>query len=488
MPQNLGQDRRIRPLTETGPEERPNTGEHRRTPANVANAIERRRTRSEDSRTQSKGRSGIPMNARRARLVVEADGGSRGNPGPAGYGALVRDAATGHILAEVAEALGRTTNNVAEYRGLIAGLRAAADVSTAASVEVRMDSKLVVEQMSGRWKIKHPDMIPLAREARDIASGFSAVRYTWVPRARNTRADRLANEAMDAAAQGKKWRRRTNDDDDDAEPGAEPGPELGAELGSVDRAADRAADDTAAYRAADRDAAPGGQRDRQPSEPAAPAAGPARRLGWLAPTTAPTTTLLLRHGETPWSVERRFAGAGDIPLTDTGAAQARAAAAALASAGIDAIVSSPLRRCRDTAKEIAAVVGAPVREEDGFRETDFGAWEGLTFAEARERWPEHLSAWLADPALAPPDGESFADTARRVRTALDKLMVRYRHQTVLVVSHVTPIKLLLRQALLAPPEALYRINLDVASLSIVDWYDDGPAVVRGVNHVHHLSP
>jgi probable phosphoglycerate mutase len=447
------------------------------------------------------------MNARRARLVVEADGGSRGNPGPAGYGALVRDAATGRILAEVAEALGRTTNNVAEYRGLIAGLRAAAGVSTAASVEVRMDSKLVVEQMSGRWKIKHPDMIPLAREARDVASGFSSVRYTWVPRARNTRADRLANEAMDAAAQGKKWRRRTSDDDDETEPGAEQGSDLGAELGAVDHAAapeaDRAADHAAAPEAdraaapeaeraadgaADRDGAPGGQRDRPPGDPAAPAAGPARRLGWLAPTTAPTTTLLLRHGETPWSVERRFAGVGDIPLTDTGVTQARAAAAALAAAGIDAIVSSPLRRCRDTAKEIAAGVGASVREEDGFRETDFGAWEGLTFAEVRERWPEHLSAWLADPAVAPPDGESFADTARRVRTALDKLMVRYRHQTVLVVSHVTPIKLLLRQALLAPPEALYRINLDVASLSIVDWYDDGPAVVRGVNDVHHLSP
>jgi ribonuclease H / adenosylcobalamin/alpha-ribazole phosphatase len=436
------------------------------------------------------------MNARRARLVVEADGGSRGNPGPAGYGALVKDAVTGQVVAEVAEALGRTTNNVAEYRGLIAGLRAAAAVSRAASIEVRMDSKLVVEQMSGRWKIKHPDMIPLAREARDVATGFSSVRYTWVPRARNTRADRLANEAMDAAAQGKKWRRRPSDDDDDAEPGAEFGTALGAEFGAEVEAADRVAS---------RRERPGHQSGVQHGEPrdepraearAEPSGEPAtaaatrstRRLGWLAPTTEPTTTLLLRHGETPWSVERRFAGVRDIPLTDTGAAQARAAAAALASAGVEAIVSSPLRRCRDTANEIAAVVGVSVREEDGFRETDFGTWEGLTFAEVRERWPEQMSAWLADPAVAPPDGESFADTARRVQTALDKLMVRYRHQTVLVVSHVTPIKLLLRLALLAPPETLYRINLDVASLSVVDWYDDGPAVVRGVNDIHHLRP
>jgi broad specificity phosphatase PhoE/ribonuclease HI len=378
----------------------------------------------------------------RTRLVVEADGGSRGNPGPAGYGALVRDAVTGQVLAEVAEALGHATNNVAEYRGLIAGLRAAAELAATASVEVRMDSKLVVEQMSGRWKIKHPDMKPLALAARELAAGFSAVRYTWVPRARNAHADRLANEAMDAAAAGERWRRRTAGDD---EPDPDPAPET--------------------------EAAP-------------------RGVGWGAPAGVPTTTLLLRHGETPLSVERRFAGTGDIPLTDTGVAQARAAAEALAAAGVDAVVTSPLRRCRDTAKEVAAVVGGgpAVREDEGFRETDFGDWEGLTFAEVRERWPAEMAAWLADPSVAPPGGESFAATFRRVRTSLDKLMVRHRHRTVLVVTHVTPIKLLLRHALLAPPETLYRIHLDVASLTAIDWYDDGPGVVRGVNDTHHLRP
>ena len=97
------------------------------------------------------------------RLVVEADGGSRGNPGPAGYGALVRDPATGQVLAEAWESLGTTTNNVAEYSGLVAGLRAAAELAPGADVEVRMDSKLVVEQMSGRWKIKDPNLRSLAR-------------------------------------------------------------------------------------------------------------------------------------------------------------------------------------------------------------------------------------------------------------------------------------------------------------------------------------
>ena len=134
------------------------------------------------------------------RLVVEADGGSRGNPGPAGYGAVVRDATTGEVLAEVSESIGRATNNVAEYSGLIAGLRAAAMIARGADVEVRMDSKLVVEQMSGRWQIKHPDMRPLAATARETARALGRVSYTWVPRSRNAHADRLANQAMDAAA------------------------------------------------------------------------------------------------------------------------------------------------------------------------------------------------------------------------------------------------------------------------------------------------
>ena len=134
------------------------------------------------------------------RLVVEADGGSRGNPGPAGYGAVVRDARTGEVLAEVSEPIGRATNNVAEYSGLLAGLRAAAKLAPGADTEVKMDSRLVVEQMSGRWKIKHPDLRSLAEQAGQAARALGRVTYTWVPRERNTHADRLANKAMDELA------------------------------------------------------------------------------------------------------------------------------------------------------------------------------------------------------------------------------------------------------------------------------------------------
>ena len=133
------------------------------------------------------------------KVIVEADGGSRGNPGPAGYGAVVLDAATEEVLAQRQAGLGVTTNNVAEYQGLIAGLRAAIDLG-ATDVEVRMDSKLVVEQMSGRWQVKHPAMKPLALEAAKLVRELGSVRFGWIPRSRNSRADALANQAMDAQA------------------------------------------------------------------------------------------------------------------------------------------------------------------------------------------------------------------------------------------------------------------------------------------------
>jgi ribonuclease HI len=132
------------------------------------------------------------------KVLVEADGGSRGNPGPAGFGAVVWSADHQTVLAESKEAIGRATNNVAEYRGLIAGLEAAAELG-ATEVAVSLDSKLLVEQMVGRWRVKHPDLIPLHQRARDVATRFDRITYAWIPRAKNSHADRLANEAMDAA-------------------------------------------------------------------------------------------------------------------------------------------------------------------------------------------------------------------------------------------------------------------------------------------------
>jgi ribonuclease HI len=132
-------------------------------------------------------------------LVIEADGGSRGNPGQAGSGSIVIDPATGEVLAEVGRYLGVVSNNVAEYTALIEGVRRALAIDPDAELHVRMDSKLVVEQMSGRWKIKHPDMAELAAVARQLLMG-TPVRFEWIPRAKNSRADAAANKAMDLRA------------------------------------------------------------------------------------------------------------------------------------------------------------------------------------------------------------------------------------------------------------------------------------------------
>jgi probable phosphoglycerate mutase len=151
------------------------------------------------------------------------------------------------------------------------------------------------------------------------------------------------------------------------------------------------------------------------------------------------------------------------------------------------IVTSPLLRAARTAQEVAEVTGAPVVTDEGFRETDFGAWEGLTFAEVRQRWPAEMTAWLADPAVAPPGGESFTEVSQRVTEALHRVLARWERQTILIVSHVTPIKTLVCAALLAPPPALFRMHLDVAALCEIDWYADGPAVLRSFNDTGHLT-
>jgi probable phosphoglycerate mutase len=178
---------------------------------------------------------------------------------------------------------------------------------------------------------------------------------------------------------------------------------------------------------------------------------------------------------------------GEQELTDVGLAQAAAAADRLAHTGAVAVVSSPLRRAQQSAGFVAERLGLGVVVEPDLRETDFGDWEGYTFAEVQDKWPAELAAWLADPAVAPPFGESFADTATRVRQARDRVLASYGGQLVVLVSHVTPIKTLLRVALEAPPNALYRMHLDLACLSEVQWHPDGAAVVRSMNDTGHLS-
>ena len=364
------------------------------------------------------------------KVLIEVDGGSRGNPGPAGFGAVVFSEDHARVLAERKQAIGQTTNNVAEYRGLIAGLEEAHRLG-ADEVAVSMDSKLVVEQMTGRWKVKHPAMAELHQQARSLASTFGSVSYSWIPRERNTHADRLANEAMDAAG-----------------------------------------DPPASVTAGD--------------PPASAIAVPPS--AWTGNRGGPTRLLLLRHGQTELSVQRRYSGRGNPELTDIGRQQAEDAARHLgAKGGISAVVSSPLTRAHDTARAAADALGLTVEIDDDLIETDFGEWEGLTFTEAAKRHPEVHSRWLRDTSLQPPGGESFDDVQHRVGRARDRIIAAHGAGTVLVVSHVTPIKTLLRLALGAGPSILHRLHLDLASLSIAEFYPDEGASVRLVNDTSYLQ-
>ena len=360
------------------------------------------------------------------KVTVEADGGSRGNPGPAGYGAVVREHPSGEILLERYGALGVTTNNVAEYTGLIEGLKAARELN-AEQVDVRMDSKLVVEQMSGRWQIKNPGLRPLAAEAAALVGRFDQVTFEWIPRSRNKAADALANRAMDEAA-------------------------------------------------------------RPAHVPATETRTPTR--SWAPPSLENATRLILvRHGETELTRQGRYSGRGDVPLSDEGEAQAMAAGGRVAglSRDVAAVLSSPLRRCTRTAELISAEVGGvPVTVVNDLTECDFGDWEGLTFAEVREGWPDELAAWLDSTSVAPPGGESFEAVAERVRAAVTTAVESYAGEVVVVVSHVSPIKLILRDALAASDDFLHRLFLDAAGVSTMDVWSDGNVAVRSVNETAHL--
>ncbi|SFT52039.1 probable phosphoglycerate mutase [Actinopolyspora lacussalsi subsp. righensis] len=397
------------------------------------------------------------------RVIVEADGGSRGNPGAAGYGAVVRDAADGRVLAECSDGLGETTNNVAEYRGMIAGLNAALELG-AAEAEIRLDSKLVVEQMSGRWRVKNPALQPLAAEARRLVSRFTSARFEWIPRERNKHADRLANEAMDRQGDG-------------ADSVAEAGSTVptGAAAPAEPTEPATVTGTAAVTGTAGTDSAPSGV------------------ASWSGAVGAPTRLLLLRHGQSPMSVDKRYSGRGDVPLTELGRRQARAAAGRLLTMdelvpeeGAVPVLSSPLRRARGTAEAVATAIGGQLVPHEGLVETDFGAWEGLTFTEAAQRYPELHRSWLGDPAVTPPDGESMNAVFERIDEVRNRLLRDYAGRTIVLVTHVTPIKALLRMALGVGPELFYRLHLDLASLSVAEFYPDGNASVRLVNDTSHL--
>ncbi len=380
------------------------------------------------------------------RVVLEADGGSRGNPGPASYGALVRDASTGTVIASRGETIGRATNNVAEYRGLIGALELAREHVPGVAVEVRMDSKLVIEQMAGRWRIKDAALRDLAERASALVP--DDVTWTWVPREQNSAADALANEALDEQA-------RTG---------------RAAVVDMVASAVDDEFPSPHDVVVADHE---------KPSTSIG--------AGWRGRLDSePTVMVLLRHGVTASTVRRLFCGSGgsDPGLVDEGREQAARAAAWIARHHqVDAVVASPMQRTQETAGFVARELGLDVALEPGVAEAAFGEWDGHTFAEIMERWPEEMSAWLASSAVAPPGGETFDAVYDRVVEARERIVTAYAGKTIVVVSHVTPIKMMVRHALGAPMSAIHALELAPASISTIVWWPDALPSVRNFSVV-----
>ncbi|WP_262368192.1 bifunctional RNase H/acid phosphatase [Corynebacterium urealyticum] len=434
------------------------------------------------------------------RLSVECDGGSRGNPGPAGTGSSVKDAA-GAEVGCVWQFIKHATNNVAEYQGLINGLNLAVEIAEqqgvkpgSLSVDVRMDSKLVVEQMSGRWKIKHPDMKPLAQEVKRIEGQLAQVSYTWVPRAQNARADELANRAMDER-EGGQWIDEELVAAGSAAAASPAGDAEGADmLFDLDQPAEDAAagakgeepaqTNTAATTTAKKDTAET-QREGEESQPAG-----VSPTAWMG-KTEPTTLLLLRHGQTELNRDGKYSGRGNPELTDLGKKQIAHAARHISERGdVDVILSSPLGRCQETARAAAEALGMgknAITTDEAIIEMDFGTWEGRRFVEIQEDHPEAHRECFNYATAAPHGGESPEQVYRRVSEFVDRVIAEYPGKTVLVVTHMMPIKSVLRRALGTGGEIYRSLHLDVASLSVADFLPNGAGVVRLVNESHYLG-
>jgi probable phosphoglycerate mutase len=265
---------------------------------------------------------------------LTADGGSRGNPGPAGYGAVVTQ--NGKIVAELFDVIGVATNNVAEYSGLLAGLTHIHSLDAGAKVEVAMDSKLVVEQMSGRWQVKHADMRDLAKKCRDAHPG-NLVTYKWIPRDENSHADRLANKALDGG--------QANE------------PTIAIQENYLT------------------------DRLRSNEDPT--------MIYFVRHGETILTPLRKFSGTGPLNPD----------LTEEGLEQAATVAKEIAKIKPDVLIASPLQRTRQTAETIAKETGLPIVFDDIWYELSFGNWDGLTNDEVREKYPEDYQGWLNSSAF-----------------------------------------------------------------------------------------
>ena len=354
---------------------------------------------------------------------LTADGGSRGNPGPAGYGAVVTE--SGKIIAELFDVIGVATNNVAEYSGLLAGLSHINTLDAQATVEVAMDSKLVVEQMSGRWQIKHADMRDLAKQCRD-AHPASLVTYSWIPRDENSHADRLANKALDGGSAHK------------------PAPVIQQNF----------------------------LTDRLRSD----------EIPTFIYFVRHGETILTPQRKFSGT------GALDPELMQDGLDQAELVAKECAKLGAEVLIASPLNRTRQTAEAISRTTGLEIIFDEAWYELSFGSWDGKAIEEVREEEPDNYQAWINSSSYAPPGGgESYDDASIRIEEALEKLVAEYPGKKIIVVTHNGIVKTAAKLAVGGPNDAVFHMDATPCSISSISiWPSDGLRALRSFNERGHL--
>ena len=354
---------------------------------------------------------------------LTADGGSRGNPGPAGYGAVVTE--SGKIVAELFDVIGVATNNVAEYSGLLAGLSHIHQLDAQATVEVAMDSKLVVEQMSGRWQIKHADMRDLAKQCRD-AHPSALVTYSWIPRDENSHADRLANKALDGGSAHK------------------PAPVIQQNF----------------------------LTDRLRST----------EIPTFIYFVRHGETVLTPQRKFSGT------GALDPELMQDGLDQAELVAKECAKLGAEILIASPLNRTRQTAEAISRTTGLEIIFDEAWYELSFGSWDGKAIEEVREEEPDNYQAWINSSSYAPPGGgESYDQASVRIEEALEKLVAEYPGKKIIVVTHNGIVKTAAKLAVGGPNDAVFHMDATPCSISSISiWPSDGLRALRSFNERGHL--
>ena len=365
-------------------------------------------------------------------LTLYADGASRGNPGPASYGAALFQGET--QLAGLFDTLGIRTNNFAEYSAVIAGLQYIVDNGLGPEVLVRMDSKLVVEQLSGRWKIKHPDLVELAVTAQHLIRRLS-VRFEWIPREQNTVADALANLALDG------------------------GSEASAPINTKPLS------------------------ETQPRSIRAPRVH-----------TEPTTIFLVRHGHTASTEANLVSGSLDDPeLSELGKMEAGFAANAIRSLaerfGLELpklIVHSSLKRTTDTAQIVSKALLAPCRPDSRLREISFGSWEARSMKELEDLYPEEIALWRGSTSAAPAGGESVSALEARTLAALNDLVAEHEGSSIVIVSHMMPLRAITKAALRSDSSSHWGLQFAPASVSIVRFFGSELSEVFSLNSCEHL--